>query len=50
MTSYLNDEAPSQSIYDAEDDPDRGKVYGDGKTQWNYLELSPGSEYGMLVQ
>jgi hypothetical protein len=49
LAETLNAALPSGHLYGDSDDPDGGKIYGDGNTAWNYLQLDPTAEYGTLV-
>ena len=38
VAQYLNEAVPSGHMY-LGDDPEQRSVYGDGRTQWNHLQL-----------
>ena len=44
LAETLNAALPSGHLYGDSDDPDGGKIYGDGNTAWNYLQLDPSAE------
>jgi hypothetical protein len=49
VTKYLNESVPSGHMY-GDDDPDRGMIYGDGRTQWNHLQLKiEGGSHAMVL-
>lgn len=44
---FLNQAVPSNHIYGG-DDPDNGKIYGDGRSQWNHLNVKAEGDYATL--
>jgi len=44
---FLNEAVPSGHIYGGEDS-DKGTVYGDGRAEWNHLDVKPEGDYATL--